>query len=237
MDESWVTETSPWISYDLSSWDPLIRSLKPVKYKKKSFLFHQNDPAAFTYIVKSGRVRVTAFNEEGIEKQLYIAETGCCIGEIACIMENPHSYSAIAIVDTWVYRISSLEIIEATRRDWDINKRVYNSVFRKTSVFQNQILELSFTNAIERIARLLLNLCKQYGVFQEDGCRIDIYFTHSDVASMVNTSRVTVSNIFTWLAENAYIHKQDRYCIVDSLHRLEMLAGGGIDVEQYLKKT
>lgn len=102
MDESWVTETSPWISYDLSNWETLTKNKKPVLYKKKSFLFHQNDPAAFTYIVKSGRVRISSFNIEGIEKQLYIAENGCCIGEISCIMENPHTYSAIAIVETVV---------------------------------------------------------------------------------------------------------------------------------------
>ena len=117
MDENWVLETSPWISYDLNGWDSLIRNLKPVLYKKKSFLFHQNDPAAFTYIVKSGRIRVTSFNVEGIEKQLYIAEAGCCIGEVSCIMGNPHAYSAIAIVDTLVYRISSSEIIAAIRGD------------------------------------------------------------------------------------------------------------------------
>ena len=143
MDENWVLETSPWISYDLSSWDSLIRNLKAVPYKKKSFLFHQNDPAAFTYIVKSGRIRVTSFNVEGIEKQLYIAEAGCCI---------------------------------------------------------------------------------------------DIHFTHSDVASMVNTSRVTVSNIFTWLAENGYLHRQERFFVVDSVERLEELAQEGIDLEQYMKK-
>lgn len=233
MDESWVKETSPWISYDLSNWEPLIQTIKPVLYKKKSFLFHQNDPAAFTYIVKSGRIRVAAFSPEGVEKQLYIAETGCCIGEISCIMENPHTYSAMAIVDTLVYRISSAEIIEASLRDWDINKRVYNSVFRKISVFQNQILELSFTNATWRVCRLLLNLCKQYGVSQKDGCRITIYFTHSDVASMVNTSRVTVSNIFTWLADNGYIHKQDRYVVVDSIEKLEEIADGGIDMARF----
>ena len=236
MDENWVLKTSPWISYDLNGWDSLIRNLKPVLYKKKSFLFHQNDPAAFTYIVKSGRIRVTSFNVEGIEKQLYIAEAGCCIGEVSCIMGNPHAYSAIAIVDTLVYRISSSEIIAAIRGDWEMNKRIYNSVFRKMAVFQNHILELSFNQAIERIIRLLLNLCKQYGVSVPGGCCIDIHFTHSDVASMVNTSRVTVSNIFTWLAENGYLHRQERFFVVDSVERLEELAQEGIDLEQYMKK-
>ena len=235
MDESWVTETSPWISYDLSNWETLNKNKKPVLYKKKSFLFHQNDPAAFTYIVKSGRVRISSFNIEGIEKQLYIAENGCCIGEISCIMENPHTYSAIAIVDTLVYRISSSEIIEATRLDWEMNKRIYNSVFRKISVYQNQILELSFTNALERTARVLVNLCKQYGIVQNDGVRINIHFTHSDIASMVNTSRVTVSNLFTYFAENSYIHKQDRYCVVNSVQKLEEIANGGIDLNRYSK--
>ena len=77
---------------------------------------------------------------------------------------------------------------------------------------------------------------KQYGVSVPGGCRIDIHFTHSDVASMVNTSRVTVSNIFTWLAENGYLHRQERFFVVDSVERLEELAQEGIGLEQYMKK-
>ena len=137
--------------------------------------------------------------------------------------------------DTLVYRISSSEIIEATQLDWEMNKRIYNSVFRKISVYQNQILELSFTNALERTARVLVNLCKQYGIVQNDGVRINIHFTHSDIASMVNTSRVTVSNLFTYFAENSYIHKQDRYCVVNSVQKLEEIANGGIDLNRYSK--
>lgn len=76
---------------------------------------------------------------------------------------------------------------------------------------------------------------KQYGVSVPGGCCIDIHFTHSDVASMVNTSRVTVSNIFTWLAENGYLHRQERFFVVDSVERLEELAQEGIDLEQYMK--
>ena len=227
MDKIWVAETSPWISYDLLCWEPLIRNIKPVFYKKKSFLFHQNDMAAFTYIVKSGRIRVTSFNAEGAEKQLYIAETGCCIGEVSCIMEIPHAYSAVSIVDSYVYRISSSELISAMRSDWDINKKIFNSVFRKNSVFQNQILELSFTQAVERTAILLLNLCKQYGTPQENGFLINIPFTHSDVASMVNTSRVTVNHIFTWLMENDCVKKEGRYFVVLSPEKLKDIACGG----------
>lgn len=228
MDEFWVSETSPWISCNLACWEPLIRNIKPVLYKKKSFLFHQDDPASFTYIVKNGRVRITSFSVDGAEKQLYIAESGCCCGEIACIMGLPHTSSALAIVDTYVYSVAAAELIQTIKENWDINMRIFNTVFRKNMVFCNQILELSFSQSVERTARLLLNLCKQYGVQEENGCRINIHFTHSDVASMINASRVTVSNLFAWMMENGYLDRRDRYIVVTSIEKLESLAEGGM---------
>lgn len=226
MDEQWVSETSPWICYPLESWQPLIGNLKPIIYKRKTFQYHQDDAAAFTYIVKSGRIRVTAFSPDGAEKQLYIAEAGCCCGEVSCIMGLPHASSALSIVDTYVYRVSAAELISTIRDNWEINMRIFNMVFRKNIVFRNQILELSFFQSLERTASLLLNLCKQYGVEEADGWRIDIHFTHSEVASMVNASRVTVSNIFTWMLENGYLKKQGRFVVVTSLENLRQLAAG-----------
>ena len=112
--------------------------------------------------------------------------------------------------------------------DWEISKRVFNSVFRKNVIYHNQILELCFSSCLQRIAAHLLDQCRRCGIREEDGFRLDIRFTHSDVASLVNTSRVTVNNTFTWLIRNGYLFKKGQYYLIPfaQTDRLRELAEG-----------
>ena len=134
-----------------------------------------------------------------------------------------HFDFATCICDSYIYRIPQAELIDAIRDDWEFNLRVYNSVFRKNIVFRNQILELSFSSSMVRIARLLLNLCKQYGIGTDDSYLLNISFTHQDIAGMVNTSRVTVNTAFTWLLRNDYLRKEAHYYRIVSRERLKKL--------------
>lgn len=225
MDEMWVKEASPWIDYPLESWTDLLKGKTASPYKKKSFLYHQEDSAPYAYIVKKGRVRLTLFGVDGTEKQLYIADPGCLFGEIACIMGFPHTESALCVHDTELYRISQAELVDAIRSDWEINKRVFNSVFRKNTIYHHQIQELCFLSSLQRIAFHLLDLCKRHGVREKEGYRLDLKFTHADIASLIHTSRVTVNTTFSWLIDNGYLIKTGSSYLIpyEQVDRLEQL--------------
>lgn len=232
MDTSWTQNVSPWIRVDLKKWEPLISGHVPVLYRKKSFLFHEEDPSAFVYIIKSGRVRLTSFRSDGSEKQFFIAEEGCICGEHGCLMHHPHQSSAVAIVNTEVYRISARELEQAMQRDWQLTSLMMQVFCRKNAILTNMVLELSFTQSIQRIAQLLMNLTRQYGVKEEGGCRINIRFTHQDVASMINTSRVTVSNIFTIFYERGLLKKEGGCFILCDPDAMEAIASGKGSLEE-----
>lgn len=228
MDELWVNEISPWIKYPLKEWHDIISGHSPILHRKKSVIYNQGDASLYAYIVSSGRVRVSTFSMGGSEKQLFIAEQGCLFGEVACIMGFPHFEHAVCIKDSYIYCIPQSELVSATQSDQRMNIRIYNSVFRKNVIFRNQILELSFSSSKARIVHLLLNLCKQYGVSSDVGAHdsyvLNVSFTHSDIAGMVNTSRVTVNNTFTWLLGHDFIRKEGRHYVIPSKKRLEELA-------------
>ena len=98
---------------------------------------------------------------------------------------------------------------------------------RKNSISFNQVLELSFTQSVQRVAQLVVHLCNQYGVKEDMGAvRIDIRFTHQDVSSMINTSRVTVSNVFSLFADEGILEKVNGLFVVTDFGKLESLASG-----------
>jgi CRP/FNR family transcriptional regulator len=215
-------ETSPWIHLDFSLWDDVVRGKIPRLYKKRTFLFQQGEAPDNFFIIKSGRVRITSYHPAGSEKQLYVAETGAIFGELACIQNTPYAVSAVAIVDSMVYCLPYKLLENRMQRDWPLTKHIMQIACRKSHVFMEQILELSFNHSIERVARILLNIAAQYGQPLPDGrIRISIKFTHQDVASMINASRVTTSNIFNAFSCEGLIGKESGHYILTDPEKLK----------------
>lgn len=216
---------SPWLSCDLALWQPLICDREPVFYSQKSYLYYQGDKATNVFIIKKGRACITRYQEDGAEKQLYIAEHGCMTGETPAIMEHPHWCSALAIVDSYVYRLSYQELENAMRANWEVNMAVLRLVGRKNMNSLKQIESLTFFQAHRNIARTLLNLCNQYGRPQGNTTVIHLKFTHQDIASIVGVSRVTVCNVFTMLNDAKILNKEKGYFVVLQRDKLQEMAG------------
>ena len=214
-------ESSPWIHLDLSYWEDLLQDQIPRLYRKKTFLFQHGDPAEHVFIIKSGRVRITSYNADGNEKQLYIGETGSICGELDCIQNQLYNASAFAIVDSQVYCLPYKVFEKRLRNNWSLTKKLMQMLCRKNNIFMEQILELSFTQSVQRVARILLNIAAEYGQDLPDGSvRIGIRFTHQDIATMINTSRVTTNNIINDFSEKGIIFREGGYYILKDTARL-----------------
>lgn len=221
-----MEQSSPWICADLEQWSSLVREYQPVMLKKNAVLYQQEDPPRFVYIVKSGRICVTSYQIDGGEKQLFIAEKGTLFGEDSCLMGLPYFATAVAIVDTAVYAIPFGRLQEAMHQDSKVSDQVMQMLCRKNLVLLQQVRELSSADAFQRVAQVLVNLCRQYGE-EKGGCvRIAIRFTHQDVANLINASRVTVSNVFNALSGEGILEKREGHFYVRKLELLEQLARG-----------
>lgn len=208
--------TSPWISCDFSNWKSLIQGKATKVYCKKSFLFQQGDTPEYVYIIRSGRVRVTTYQPDGSEKQLYIAEKGAICGETDYFLNQFHIASAFAIVETEVYRLPGIDLKNQICTDWSLAETIIQLICQKKNILQGQILELSFSDSLQRVVRTLLNISDQYGKNHDGSVYIGIKFTHEDIATLINVSRVTTSLVFNKLKESKLITKKNgQYILLD----------------------
>ena len=194
-------EFSPWINEDLEKLAVLTENFQPEKYRKNESLYSVCGKSEYIYIVVSGRIRVTAYHTSGKERQLYIAERGCIVGEISALLNRIHNTTASAIVNSVVYKIPSSIFLKQLQQNHTISNVVMQMICRKHDILSNALLSSSFSQSASQIARMLLNLADQYGEETEDGLRIGIRFTHQDIANITGISRVTVSNCFNLFAE------------------------------------
>lgn len=206
--------SSPWIRLDEEHWRPVITGKRPRRYPKEDIIYHQGQPSHFVYIIKSGRVRVTSYQPNGMEKQFYIAEKGCIFGENSYLSRQCHRTAAVAIVDSELYSVEGTELEAAMAADYEFTRFMLQVLCHKNNIFSAQILELSFAHASVRVVHALLNLGQEYGVPTPEGLRISIRFTHQDIANIINTSRVTVSNILNDLTGLGLLRKVDGLCVL-----------------------
>lgn len=218
--------TSPWLRVEAGQWLPVTAQKTPLSVKKNSFLFHQEGDSGQLYIVKAGRIRITTFQRDGSEKQLYIAEVGSLFGERSCMLGTRHATSAVAIVDSLVYIIPFTEAQAAMAENPALGAAFMRLVCRKNSILMKQVVELSFSDSLQRIAQALVNLAGAYGQETEEGVCVPIRFTHQDVANLTNTSRVTVSNAFNLLTSKGILFKKEGKTILADLEALRAMADG-----------
>ena len=106
----WHNVDSPWISLELDTWDGFTQGRTAAKYPAHSTVFWQGKEFTCLYIVKKGKVRISVYNQDGQEQQLYIARKGAIIGEIACILGKHHVTTAKTLQATELYVVPSKEV-------------------------------------------------------------------------------------------------------------------------------
>lgn len=220
----WGNLESPWISVDMDIWNILIQERPRVRYPANHDIFWQDKPHSNIYIVAKGRVCISILHSDGQQKHLYIACCGAMIGETACILSQPYETTATAITETELYCIPSREVqrlfhSEAYLADWLLQYEA-----RKNRLLISQVAMLSFEKAPQRIAKILLCLCENYGKKTNSGIYISIRFTCTELAAIANTSRVTSNNTILSFIHDGILAKNKSHYVVKRIEQLREIA-------------
>ena len=186
---------SPWIQYDLQQWGSLSDEKYLIRIKEKTIIYNQEEAISNIYIVKQGRVRLSYYSTEGVEKIYLFALTGCMFGEETCFEPEAEFLRAETIVDSEFYCIPKDEFLNLLSRDISLNAQVLSSMSHKIHVLMEHIRRLSFLNAKSRIAAVFVDLANIFGVMTADGFHIELPVIQQGIGNLVNASRLTVNQV------------------------------------------
>jgi CRP/FNR family transcriptional regulator len=185
------------------------------KVKKGSIIFFEGDEGDEFYIIESGLVKIYSFDGSKTVILAFIRE-GNYFGEMALIKPG-------------LLRSATAETLEATalyvlrRRDFEQllaknNKMVLQMLWftmERLRKANEQIQDLTFLNARERILKILLRLSKEHGTLLSSGeKRINLKLTHQHIADLVGAARETASKILQELQEEGLISIDQRKIIL-----------------------
>ncbi len=167
--------------------------------------FSPEDPSEVLFILKSGRVRLYRLSEEGKALTTAIIEAGTIFGEMAILGQGMHDSFAESMTPCVLCLMSRDDVRELLLGDLRIALRITEIMGRRLLEAERRLSDFAFKSLPERIVTLLLTLAeRQPGRFFR-ASRVEVPYTHEQLAEMVGTHRETVTKVLNELREQGLI--------------------------------
>lgn len=202
----------------------LLDNAHVVSLDEGGYFFMQGDPAERSFVLASGKVRLSQVNPDGQQViQGYIG-AGREFGIIAAVSATHYPVSAQAAVAStalgWDQAIFRNLIAENPR----VAQNALQIMGRQVAEFQTRVRELSTQRVEQRIARAVLRLARQSGRKTDEGVLIDLPLSRQDLAELTGTTLFTVSRTLkAWENRGLILSRRERV-IITSPHGLVTIA-------------
>ena len=151
------------------------------------------DQADGVLVLASGRVKICSVTPEGKQSILALIEPGEMFGELAIFDQGQREEYAEATEKSKVVLIP----IDTMREMVEGNPRLALGVtkllgFRRRRI-ERRLKYLLFRSNRDRLTHLLLELAEDYGTWSESGVDLNIKLSHQELASIIGSTRETVT--------------------------------------------
>jgi CRP-like cAMP-binding protein len=160
------------------------------------FFFFQGDPAAYLYVLVSGRAKLMQTNPAGQQVNLRTINEWQMFGALGAVREGAtYPASAQALENSTALALKSEYLAELMQTRPYLSFDLMKLMTGYIQEMQERYRELATEKVERRIARALLRLASQMGAKHEKG--IELNFTRQDLAEMSGTTLYTVSRILS----------------------------------------
>ena len=179
--------------------------------KPEEILFHQGEEADAIYLIKAGAIKLFKVSENGKEVIMDILHADDVYGEAHLFEEAEQPFTAQAMEESFVCYCSKKEFQKLITENPTVAFKVVETLGKKLSQYTQQMASMAFEDVKGRLLRILVQLAENYGAETSQGIRIDLSLTHQELASLVNASRVMVTNTLKELKHQGLIDYHNRH--------------------------
>ena len=193
-------------------------------------IFSQGEPYTTSYLIRSGVVRTYYVAPSGKEITIAYWPEGTLIGGPNVFKERrSHIWSAQAVTEVAAEQIRGHDLEELTMRIPRLAHYIIETLTFKLH-WVSVLLQAFGTQSVRaRVARLLLQLGKRYGVEGPQGTVIAHHFSHDELGRMVGATRCWVTLALKELKNEGIIATHGRDISVLSMKALKAKSRGSAD--------
>lgn len=168
------------------------------EYDDEAVIASQEEPGDALFVLVKGRVKVVLYGDSGREIILNVFKSpGDFFGEMSLLDDEPRSATLVASEPSRLLVLSRADFRAHIQRHPKTALRVLTELSRRLRRADELISNLALLDVATRVAHIMIDLAKRDGEEVEEGILIRERPTQQDIASMIGTSRETVSRVLS----------------------------------------
>ena len=182
-------------SLDDSLVSDLANSSVVLDFRRRRFVYRAGEPADCLYAIIQGRVKLCRIESEtGREAVIDILPEGSLFGESALYSAaGQRANSAIAYENSRLLRIRVADFKRGMAEEVRLHDYTFRLIGQRLDHAERRLADFTLNAIPARLDRLLAEFSVRYGVSEPEGVLIDIPLPHREIASIVGSTRESVT--------------------------------------------
>jgi len=161
-----------------------------ISLSKGGMLFQQGEPATSFYIVKSGKIKMSNYSEDGREFVQGYFTAGQSFGEPPFFSKGPYPASAAATEKSEVWKVGYNDFLQLLKDNFPIHLEITKTLGTRLVYKSTMLSELAIEEAEHRLLTLIRYLVDHEAPYGKTS--IKLAFTRQQLADMTGLRVETV---------------------------------------------
>lgn len=192
------------------------------KAHKGEIIYFADEGSKRIYFLKKGTVKIVEMGDNGIESIKEILQPGDLFGELSLDNDpgNPE-YAQVISKEVVIcsFRMENFEQVLESHPSIALQfTRIIGFRFKK---LRNSYSNLVFKDVRSRLNALLIDWASKEGIAEGNVVKLKNYLTHQDIASLVCSTRQTVTQLLNDLENNGILNYSRQEIVIKDIQKLK----------------
>jgi CRP-like cAMP-binding protein len=176
--------------------------------KKGTIILSPTQHMRSLFFLKKGQVRLYRISSTGKEFTVDLLSEGNIFGETSSFSLTEYNIYAETMVDSLVCTLTKERFEELLRQNPDISLKLITILTSKLKEVYQITESIAYKDVKHRILLLFMQLSNRFGVRSGEWQTVEVKITQHDIASMIGSSRETVSLLLGELEREQVIKRK-----------------------------
>jgi len=165
-----------------------------IDFRRRRFIYRDGDTADALYLIARGRVKLCRDEPQtNREAVIDILPAGSLFGEFALYGSGGRQMCAVAFEQVRLLRIPMEIFHEAMTESRTLYDYTFRLVGQRLARSEQRVADFALDAIPARLEKLLVELSERYGRRSTEGVLIDLNLPHREIASIVGSTRESVT--------------------------------------------
>jgi CRP/FNR family transcriptional regulator len=210
-----IRQTEVAVGLDETTLGRLALAASALDVRRRRFIYRRGDEADAVYLIARGRVKICSIEDEtSREAVIDILGAGALFGESALFGTGSREKNAVAYENARLLKIPAGVYREGMATSRELYDCTFRLVGQRLVRAERRVIDFALDAIPARLEKLLADLSERYGRPEEGGVLIDLALPHREIASILGSTRESVTVRLNAMRRAGMIEFVDRKILI-----------------------